>query len=549
MPAPTCARYDSPAITTIPAADQYVCSEHAAELWQAFLRFGVELRRAVTPEPAPEPAAPRRVPPALRWKPRRHASRALAVVPSLCTAWLLIASPLAAQSTALPRAAGPLRAFNDSVEALTARVSASVVQVLVTGYGPVDERKGGGEAGLVLGRQRSIGSGAIVDPDGYIMTNAHVIAGARRIQVVLHRGTAAAGALRSLGAENSQTVDARVIGTSRDIDLALLKIDAAGLQALPLANYDAVRQGEIVFAFGSPEGLRNSVTMGVISSVARQLDPDSSTVYIQTDAPINSGNSGGPLVNVDGELLGLNTFILTESGGSQGLGFAIPSAVVASVYPQLRKYGHLHRGLLGLSMQAITPALADGLGLSRTWGVVVSDVVPDGAAEAAGVSIKDVIATVNGKPVESVPMLAVELSRYAAGDNVTLGLLRGPQTVPVTIAVRERPHPIDELASLVNPDTSALAELGILGVDVGDLTAGLLVKPRILSGVFVAARLDKSRNDVPLIAGDVIHALNGFAVRSVDGLHVLMADLRSNTELVLQIERNGQLQFVICHIN
>ena len=149
-----------------------------------------------------------------------------------------------------------------------------------------------------------------------------------------------------------------------------------------------IRQGELVFAFGSPEGLRNSVTMGVVSSVARQPDPDSPTIYIQTDAPINPGNSGGPLVNVDGELVGLNTFILTESGGSQGLGFAIPSAVVASAYPQLRKYGHLHRGLIGFSMQAITPALAAGLGLSRTSGVMVSDVMPGSAAEAAGIAVQ-----------------------------------------------------------------------------------------------------------------------------------------------------------------
>jgi serine protease Do len=376
-----------------------------------------------------------------------------------------------------------------------------------------------------------------------------VVAGARRIQVVLNREAKDVGALRSLAGENSQTVDARVIGVARDIDLALLKIEAAGLAALTLANYDSIRQGEVVFAFGSPEGLRNSVTMGVVSSVARQPDPDSPTVYIQTDAPINPGNSGGPLVNVDGELVGVNTLILTESGGSQGLGFAIPSAVVAAVYPQLRKYGHLHRGLVGLSMQAITPALAAGLGLARTSGVVVSDVASGGAAEAAGVGIKDVIATVNGKAVDSVPMLSLELSRYVAGDLVTLGLLRGIETVSVNVVVRERPHPIDGLAALTDPDKSAIPKLGILGVDIGDATAGLLPEPRISSGVFVLARVDKSSgSEVPLAAGDVIHALNGFAVRSVDGLRVLLDDAKADTEIVLQIERNGQLHFVICVI-
>jgi serine protease Do len=344
-------------------------------------------------------------------------------------------------------------------------------------------------------------------------------------------------------------VDARIVGTAADIDLALLKVDVTGLRPLPLANYDAIRQGELVFAFGSPEGLRNSITMGVVSSVARQPDPDSPTIYIQTDAPINPGNSGGPLVNVDGELVGLNTFILTESGGSQGLGFAIPSAVVASAYPQLRTYGHLHRGLIGLNMQAITPALADALGLSRTSGVMVSDVIPDSAAEAAGVGVKDVISTVSGKPVESVPMLALELSRYAAGDALTLGLLRGTETVSVNITVRERPHPMDELAGLADPETSSIPKLGIIGVDVGSATASLFPALRISSGVFVAARTQiSSGNEVPLMAGDVIHAVNRIAVRSVDGLRVLVDDAKANSELVLQIERNGQLLFVTCQI-
>ena len=425
----------------------------------------------------------------------------------------------------------------------------SVVQVLVTGYGPIDERTRSGEAGLVIGRQRSIGSGAIIDPDGYIITNAHVVAGAQHIQVVLHCDMPGAGPTRSLGVESSLTVDARVVGIANDIDLALLKVDVAGLRALPLADYDAVRQGELVFAFGSPEGLRNSVTMGVVSSVARQPDPDSSTIYIQTDAPINPGNSGGPLVNVDGELVGVNTLILTESGGSQGLGFAIPSAIVASAYPQLRKYGHLHRGLIGFSMQAITPALADALGLSPTSGVMVSDVMPDSAAETAGLGVKDVVATVNGKPVESVPMLAVELSRYAAGDVVTLGLLRGTEAVSVQVTVRERPHPIDELAGLADPENSSVPKLGIMGIDVGDATAGLLAGLRISSGVFVAARTQvSSGNEVPLVAGDVIHAVNSFAVRSVDGLRVLVDGAKANSELVLQIERNGQLLFVTCQI-
>src|SRR6202040_2077566 len=154
--------------------------------------------------------------------------------------------------------------------------------------------------------------------------------------------------------------------------------------------YDAVHQGELVFAFGSPEGLRNSVTMGIVSSTARQPDPDNPMVYVQTDAPTTHGNSGGPLVNVKGELVGINTFILSDSGGSQGLGFAIPSALVQMAYPKLRKYGHLHRGEIGILMQTITPTLATGLGLSQTWGALVSDVQPETPAAVAGLRVQDV---------------------------------------------------------------------------------------------------------------------------------------------------------------
>jgi len=479
----------------------------------------------------------------------RH-ERFTKAVGCLWAASLLVASPLLAQPTPPTRPSiSVLRDLNASVEELTRRVSLSVVQVLVTGYGLVEQPTGGGASSLVIGRQRGIGSGVVIDGDGYIITNAHVVAGARHVQVVLHRDAAGGGPMHSLAAAASQTVEARIVGTASDIDLALLKVEVSGLRPLPLADYDAIEQGELVFAFGSPEGLRNSVTVGVVSSVARQPDPDSSTVYVQTDAPINPGNSGGPLVNVEGELVGVNTLILSQSGGSHGLGFAIPSAVVASAYPQLRKYGHLHRGFVGFSMQAVTPAIATALDLARSSGVLVSDVLPDSAAEAAGLAIKDVVTTVNGKPVDSVPMLALELSRHAAGDGVTLGLLRGADTLSADITIRERPHPIDQLADLADPEKRAIHRLGVVGVDVGEITDMLLPELRIGSGVFVVARTQESSgSEVPLAAGDVIHALNGFNVRSVDGLRVLLDDTKADSEVVLQVERGGQLLFVTCRI-
>src|SRR5450755_1500557 len=233
-----------------------------------------------------------------------------------------------------------LHKLNESVDALIRKVSPSVVQILVTGYGTVEESHG--NTGVVIGRQRAIGSGFVIDPAGYIITNAHVVSGAQVVQVVLPSGNPD-GSLQALLSTKTNIVPARVVGVSREIDLALLKVENVKLEALPIASYRNLHQGEVVLAFGSPQGLRNTVTLGVISSVARQTDPDSPMVYIQTDAPINPGNSGGPLVNVDGAVIGVNTFILSQSGGNEGLGFAIPSSVVSVAYQQLRKFGHLHR--------------------------------------------------------------------------------------------------------------------------------------------------------------------------------------------------------------
>ena len=212
-----------------------------------------------------------------------------------------------------------LRKMDESMDALIRKVSPSVVQILVTGYGALEESDHG-NTGVVIGRQRAIGSGFIVDPSGYIITNAHVVNGAQHVQVVLSTGNTD-GSLEAMLAARTNIVSARVIGVTKEIDLALLKVEVPNLPALKIANYRNLRQGQSVFALGSPEGLRNTVTHGVISAVARQTDPDSTMVYIQTDAPINPGNSGGPLVDVNGDVVGVNTFILSQSGGNEGLGF------------------------------------------------------------------------------------------------------------------------------------------------------------------------------------------------------------------------------------
>src|SRR4029077_10913311 len=222
-----------------------------------------------------------------------------------------------------PPSQDPLARMNEAVDALTRKVWPSVVQILVSSYGTREEGARG-DTSVVVGRQRSSGSGFVIDADGYIMTNAHVVNCAQRVQVVLPADTAD-GTLATALSGKSYLVAARIVGIAAELDLALRKVDGQKLQPLPLATYSQVRQGETVFAFGSPIGMRNSLSHGLGSAVARQVDPDSPLIYVQTDAPINPGNSGGPLVNIKGEVVGVNTFIISQSGGNEGLGFAIPS--------------------------------------------------------------------------------------------------------------------------------------------------------------------------------------------------------------------------------
>ena len=340
---------------------------------------------------------------------------------AVATAAFVTTLPIAV--TAQNRSDNTLRKLNESVDVLIKKVSPSVVQILVTGYGPVESTEHSTTA-LTLGRQRAIGSGFVIDSSGYIITNAHVVAGAQRVQLVIPEGTIEGGSLQAILSARTNIVPAHVVGVAKEIDLALLKADNVNLPALSLAPYRNVRQGEFVLAFGSPEGLRNTVTLGVVSSVARQTDPDSPMVYIQTDAPINPGNSGGPLVNVDGEVIGINTFILTQSGGNEGIGFAIPSGVVNVAYQQIRKFGHIHRTQIGIGMQTISPVLAAAMSLPRSYGVIVSDVVPDSPAMAAGVHVGDVLLTVDGRLADSIPFVSFRLMSVDAGAKVHLEVLR-----------------------------------------------------------------------------------------------------------------------------
>ena len=342
------------------------------------------------------------------------------------------------------------------------------------------------------------------------------------------------------------TMDARVLGVETDAyDLAVLKIEASGLPSLALGRYRDLRQGQVVFAFGSPEGLGNSVTMGVVSSVARQPDPDRAMVYIQTDAPINPGNSGGPLVDIEGKVVGINTYILTQGGGNEGLGFAIPSGVVRRIYQQLRQHGHVHHEVIGAAVQTITPTLAAGLGLQQDYGVIVSDVEPSGPAETAGLKVQDVILTLDGKPVVNVPQFDSAFQYRMDPAPLQLEVIRGTEKVPLQVPVVEQKDAMDRLADSLDPAKGLVPKLGILGVQITKDIAALVPDLRMASGVIVAARTAYGAMvDSGLETGDVIHAMNGTTIISLDALSTTIQQLKPGDPVVLQIERNGSLKYL-----
>lgn len=456
--------------------------------------------------------------------------------------WFAFLPAALGQSATTKSPLSQLEQLSSSVEALSARVSPSVVQVLVARYEPREESDRGA---VEVSRQRGLGSGVIVDPDGYIVTNAHVVEGAQRIKVrLVSKGDQSIPTVMSQSYAPLQK--ARLVGLFKDGDLALLKIDATNLPALPFADYGKLRQGQVVFAFGSPEGLQDSVSMGVVSSIARQLDPDSPLVYIQTDAPINPGDSGEPLVNTAGEIAGLTTFIVSQSGGNEGIGFAIPSTLVQWVYGQLRRYGHVHRPIIGIGVQTVTPTLAAALKLPRASGVLISDVLPGSPAESAGLKGKDILLSANGVPLDNVAAMMRVAFEYHDGQPLNLQVLRGSEDLSLRVVPVEVPHRVDSLADLADPRDGLVPNLGILGITVDTRTSAITGNLRHNSGVIVAARVqDPTATDATgPEAGDVIHELNGNPVPSAEALRFAVAQIKPGDPVAFLIERGGKLSYI-----
>ena len=341
-------------------------------------------------------------------------------------------------------------------------------------------------------------------------------------------------------------LDAKLIGLDREMDVAVIKIARTGLPHLVLGNSDGVRQGELVMAFGNPRGLEGSVSMGIVSSTARELHPDDLLSYIQTDAPINPGNSGGPLIDAQGRVMGINTFILSQSGGSEGLGFAIPSNMVSVVYKQLRKEGHVHRGKIGIYVQSITPALADGLSLPRDWGVLVGDVAPEGPADKAGVKVGDIVLSLNGRTMRNARQLEAYIFRSPMKQQITLEVQRGANQLSIEVPVIDSVDDPQRFADMVNPEDNLIPKLGILGIGIDKSLAAMLPDLRNSYGVVVAAGSSPAdlTSGTGLQPGDVIYSVNQAPVATVEALRKKVDEFKAGDEVAMQIERSGRLMFV-----
>ena len=456
---------------------------------------------------------------------------------------VVAAVPAGAQKAPVPTP-DSLARMNDSIDVLTRKVWPSVVQILVSSYGAREEPEGrGGASGVVFGRQRSVGSGFVIDPDGYIMTNAHVVSGAQRVQIALPADNAD-GTLGTALSSRMKLVPARIVGITTELDLALLKVEGVKLAPLPLATYSQVRQGETVFAFGSPMGMRNSLTHGLVSAVARQVDPDSPLIYVQTDAPINPGNSGGPLVNIRGEVVGVNTFIVSQSGGNEGLGFAIPSATTRTVFKQLKEHGLIRRQEIGVSLQTISPVMASSLKLPKDYGVIVSDVWPGGPAEGAGLQIGDILVSVDGQPADNLPTVIYNFRLRDSSDKVQLVVLRGTTQQTLSVQPIELRAELDAVSAMADPERNLVPEIGILGVEIDARIAAAASGLRAPYGVIVAARASGALVDVPLQANDVIRSVNDRKVATLAQLREVLRALPPGAPVTLQVQREGRLTYV-----
>ncbi|WP_158705096.1 trypsin-like peptidase domain-containing protein [Salinibacter altiplanensis] len=457
---------------------------------------------------------------------------------------LSLVHPAHGQSAPTEEASAPssFARLSDAAQSLAQQVRRAVVQVKVR---RVEGLQGSGEGSTQLAEVSGSGSGVIVDSTGFIVTNAHVVSEATEVWVQRATPTPPPPGEKSILRRRGSLLKAEVVGIDPETDVAVLDVPGTDYPTLPFGNSDRLRRGQVVFAFGSPMGLENSMTMGIVSATARQMRPGDPMVYVQTDTPINPGNSGGPLVNQDGEMVGLNTFNVSQSGESAGLGFAGPSNIVEAVYRQIRAHGSVRRGVIGANAQTVTPELAQTLSLSQGYRVILADVYPGSPAERAGLRPGDVVTHLNGERMHNGRELDVNLYPKA-GTTVTLGIVREDSTFEARVPVVQRRGGSARFAEMATPEKHLVARLGILGLPLTDEVAKHLSSQRLPSGVVVAA---SNRPPAPwgdgLQPGDVIYTIDGQRVESPSALRSLIDAKAPDDRVLAHVLRDGTMHYLV----
>ncbi len=426
------------------------------------------------------------------------------------------------------------------------KVSSSVVQVFTSSRRPSAMQGPQDPFGFFFGipdprrnpapKQSGVGSGVIVSEDGYVLTNNHVVEGADEVKIKLSDG---------------RELAARIVGRDDKTDIAVLKVDSDKLSPATFADSDIIEVGDIAFAVGNPFGIGQTVTMGIVSATGRATLGLPYEDFIQTDAAINPGNSGGALVDADGRLIGINTAIISRSGGNQGIGFAIPANMCRDVLESLVTDGKVNRGYLGVLPQDITPALARKLDLKESTGALLAEITPRGPADRSGLRSGDVVTEFNGKPIRDARHLRLEVARTKPGLSVNVGIRREGSPKSLKITVRERPDD-RELAGMGSGSNPSDADPGTLnGVGVADLNSQFRRQYRIperIEGVLITEVEQESPAwEAGLRPGDVILELNKEAVTKADQAVRLTENPKDKTTLlkVWSAANGGSTRFVV----
>ena len=378
-------------------------------------------------------------------------------------------------------------------------------------------------------KERGQGSGVIVDSSGLIITNNHVVNKADDIRVIL---------------SDKREFKGKLIGTDTKTDVAIVKIEATGLSTIPFADSVQLEVGEFVLAVGSPFGLTQSVTMGIVSAVGRaSMGIAEYEDFIQTDAAINPGNSGGALVNVRGELVGINTAIFSQSGGNMGIGFAVPSNLARSIMDQLVKTGKVVRGWLGVAIQELTPELASQFGLTDTKGVLVSDVMDDSPAKKAGFERADVITEYDGKPMDSPTHLRNAVAQTPIGRKVPIKVIRDKKVKTIDVTIVEQPKSLGQAGPEDNGESTA--PTGVLSdIDVRELNEELAarygIKPSERGVVIVRVKPGSTAEEMGVREGDIVLEVNRKPINSIKSYERAVSGLAKDQAVLLLLKRKGQ---------